>query len=153
MIKNTTTNFGLHLTLDGYRCDQTRLDDMTHVFRVLDELPEFMGMKKLTTPYVVSASPNDKKDPGGYSGFVMIQESHISIHTFPKRQFISIDVYSCKNFETNKTISFLTKAFDIRECETNVIVRGTRYPLMNAFRRDGEKSAYPRRSLPVQRRG
>ena len=133
--KAKTVNFGLHLTLDGYDCDTKLLNSMEHVFRVLDDLPDYMGMKKLITPYVVEAPANDKKDPGGYSGFVMIQESHISVHTFPKRRFISIDVYSCKNFNTSKTQKYLTKAFNIGKCETNTIVRGTRYPMRNVSRK------------------
>lgn len=154
MGKSQTTNFGLHLTIDAYNCDEKLLGDMDHVFRVLDCLPEFLGMHKLITPYVVSAPANDKKDPGGYSGFVMIQESHLSVHTFPARRFVSIDVYSCKNFDTKKTEAYLTKAFGIGECETNVIIRGTRYPLEDASRStNAQKSAYPRRSLQLQRRG
>lgn len=154
MSKTATTNFGLHLTIDGYDGDETLLDSMPHVFKVLDDLPEFLGMKKLTTPYVVWAPGNDKKDPGGYSGFVMIQESHISVHTFPRRRFVSIDVYSCRTFDTAKTEAYLTKAFGLRECETNVIVRGTRYPTANAsVSGNAQKSAYPRGSLLVPRRG
>lgn len=126
-----TANFGLHLTIDGYECDEKKLGDMQFVYRVLDELPEWLGMHKLVPPYVVRAGANDKKDPGGYSGFVMIQESHISAHTFPKRRFVSIDVYSCTNFDHKKTLAYLKKAFKIGECETNLIVRGTRYPLEN----------------------
>lgn len=104
---------------------------MGYVFNILEELPRVLGMHTLITPYVVRVPENDKKDPGGYSGFVMIQESHIGIHTFPKRKFVSIDVYSCKNFDTKKTQKYLVKAFHIKEAETNVIVRGTRYPLQN----------------------
>src|SRR3990167_4879987 len=84
-----TTNFGLHLTIDGYGCREKTLSNMEYVFEVLNDLPVFLRMHKLITPYVVAAPANDKKDPGGYSGFVMIQESHISIHTFPKRRFVN----------------------------------------------------------------
>ena len=130
-----TTNFGLHLTIDRYGCREKTLSNMEYVFEVLNDLPVFLRMHKLITPYVVAAPANDKKDPGGYSGFVMIQESHISIHTFPKRRFVSIDVYSCTNFDTGKTKRYLTKIFGIKECETNVIVRGTHYPLTDVSRR------------------
>ena len=54
-------------------------------------------MKKMAEPSVYRALANEVKDPGGWTGFVVIQESHISIHTFPKRGFVSADVYTCKN--------------------------------------------------------
>ena len=35
----------------------------------------------------------------GYSSFVMIAESHITIHTFPELGYFSFDCYSCKDFD------------------------------------------------------
>ena len=40
-----------------------------------------------------------KKESYGYSSFVMIAESHITIHTFPELGFFSFDCYSCKDFD------------------------------------------------------
>lgn len=88
-------------------------------------------MHLLTPPYVVEATGNHKRDPGGYSGFVMIQESHISIHTFPKRRFVSIDAYSCKNFSTAPVIAYFTRVFGIQKAEINTIIRGKEYPRAN----------------------
>jgi S-adenosylmethionine decarboxylase len=31
-------------------------------------------------------------DGGGFSGVVVLQESHISIHTWPEKQFAAVDV-------------------------------------------------------------
>jgi len=129
--RKTTKNFGLHLTLDGYFCDFKKLNDFALVARSLAELPLRMRMHPLCPPYVVEAAGNDKKDPGGFSGFVMIQESHISVHTFPRRRFVSIDVYSCRNFNTTPVISYFRKVFGIRKVETNIVVRGTEYPHAN----------------------
>ncbi len=124
-----TTNFGLHLTIDGYLCNARALDDLALITRSLEELPDRMGMKRLMPPYVVHASASQKKDPGGYSGFVMIQESHISVHTFPARRFVSFDVYSCRNFYTPPVIAYLKRTYGIRKIEKNIVVRGKEYPL------------------------
>lgn len=88
-------------------------------------------MRRLIPPYVVEASANNRKDPGGYSGFVMIQESHISIHTFPKRRFVSIDLYSCKKFKTAPVIAYFKGVFGIGKVEINIVVRGKEYPMSN----------------------
>jgi len=90
-------------------------------------------MKKLLQPVLVKAKANDKKDPGGYSGFVMIQESHLSVHTFPKRQFVSIDAYSCTDFDYRDAIGFAKAFFRAGSIETNVIVRGKKYPMSNVI--------------------
>ena len=35
----------------------------------------------------------------GYSTFVMIAESHLSVHTFPELNYVSFDCFSCKDFD------------------------------------------------------
>ncbi|MBU2025599.1 MAG: S-adenosylmethionine decarboxylase [Patescibacteria group bacterium] len=123
-------NFGEHFTIDGYRADFNKLNSKALVLGALKELPEQIGMKILGKPVIYKACPNDKKDPGGWSGFVMVVESHISIHTFPARGFVSIDVYSCKNgLDTQHIRSYFKKKFSIEDMETNFLKRGTRYPV------------------------
>lgn len=126
-----TTPFGLHLMLEAYNCSPKSLNDANLVYKILDELPEKLGMRKLIKPYVVCAEGNGKKDPGGWTGFVIIQESHISLHTFVKRRFITIDVYSCKEFDTDKATAYFKKMFGTKDIESIVEVRGTRYPTEN----------------------
>ena len=85
-------------------------------------------MRKLAEPMIYFAKGNDIKDPGGWSGFVVIEESHISIHTFPARGFLSADVYTCKNgMDTNFILEYFKSAFDLHDLEHNFIKRGTRY--------------------------
>lgn len=125
-------NFGEHLTLDGYGGDPAQLNDRELVCRILDELPELLGMNKLAEPVVYFAPENGGKDPGGWSGFVVIAESHISIHTFPARKFLSADVYSCKNGMNSTFIEIYFKdVFSLQEIETHFIKRGTKYPACN----------------------
>lgn len=124
-----TMTFGVHLTIDGYKGNPEKLNDGALVLRALDELPEKIGMHKISEPYVLEAKPSNPKDGGGFSGFVIIAESHISCHTFPKRRFVSIDVYTCKNEMDNEAIvQYFTELFELEDVETNYIVRGTRFP-------------------------
>ena len=125
-------HFGEHITLDGYNGNFDLLNSKDVVYAALKELPTEMGMKILGGPVVYFAEGNDVKDPGGWSGFVVIQESHISIHTFPARGFISADVYTCQNgLDQEKIIQFFRDRFGIKDEEVNFIKRGTRYPEVN----------------------
>ena len=117
--------------LDAYNCDPKILNEADLVYKILDVLPEKIGLKKLMKPYVLFAKGNKKRDPGGWSGFVMIQESHISLHTFIKRRFITADVYSCKKFNAKKVINYFKKAFKTKDIETYVETRGKKYPDKN----------------------
>ncbi len=133
-MENISAHFGEHITLDGYGGDEALLNNKELVVRCLKELPEKLGMRILLGPEVISAPENGKKDPGGWSGFTVIAESHISLHTFPKRGFVSADVYTCQNGLDTETISkYFKEIFELKDLETNFIRRGTRYPNENLY--------------------
>ena len=124
-----TEVFGIHLMIDGYQADPALLNDEVHFTSVLSSLPGKLGMHKITEPVVVKVGPNNKKDPGGISGFVMIAESHISFHSFPNRQFISIDVYTCQSdLVVDDVARQIIGAFAILDSDIIVVERGKRYP-------------------------
>ena len=98
--------FGPHLMLDGYGCDKKKLQDLNLIYRILDELPSRIGMTKIMPPYVFRhGDPADKAY--GVSGFVLIAESHISVHTFPQRRFLNVDVFSCEPFDVENAVRLL----------------------------------------------
>jgi S-adenosylmethionine decarboxylase len=51
-------------------------------------------------------SPN-----GGVSGILVLAESHISIHTWPERDFAAVDVFMCGACDPRKAIPVLCQAF------------------------------------------
>lgn len=129
------THFGEHLTYDGYGGDFAALDCRATVVQALTDLIAALGMTLLGGPDVYRAAANDKKDPGGWTGMVVLQESHISIHTFPARGFISADVYTCKNGLVVEAIErFFRDRFKIVDEEVNFLKRGWRSKFRNALR-------------------
>ena len=89
---------------------------------ILDEVPEIMGMSKITQPKVlryVGSKPED----WGVSGFVMIAESHISMHTFPERRLIWADVFSCKDFDPTPVLDAIKKRFSLRQMDVQSLPR------------------------------
>ncbi len=121
-------HFGCHLTLDGYGGAGERLADGALIQHLFESLPKRLGMHPLHEPFVLSVPPLSPKDGGGYSGFVIVAESHISLHTFPDRGFVSADVYTCKDsMDTQAVIDLFQTTFALAEVETHFLVRGTRY--------------------------
>jgi S-adenosylmethionine decarboxylase len=125
-------HFGEHVTIDGYGGDYDLLNSEEGVRSCFTDLVSALDMHPLYGPEVISAPDNNIKDPGGWSGFVIIAESHISIHTFPKRKFISADVYTCQNgLDVEFVTNFFKERFKLEEVETNYIKRGLKYPEHN----------------------
>lgn len=132
IVSSTSPHFGEHVMIDGYGGSYDSLNNRALVLRCLDELPGLLEMRKLAEPVVYFAPGNNAKDPGGWSGVVVIAESHISIHTFPARGFVSIDVYTCKNgMDTELISSYFREKFSLKDIEVNFVKRGTRYPSEN----------------------
>jgi len=132
--ENGKTTFGLHLMLDAYEADEAKMADMKNVFHFLYSLPEMIGMSRLGLPMVVNADETASGfDPGGITGITLINESHISIHTFPKRGFFTMDLYSCSDFEEEiqTILDFAKESFGYGTHELQVVKRGLDYPTEN----------------------
>ena len=116
----------MHLIIEGRGGDWHRLQDLAALYQQLDSLPDLIEMTKITPPIVtryVGSVPAD----WGISGFVMIAESHIAVHTFPQRGEVSIDVFSCKAFDATRVSDFFVEAFGLSEVETCILRRGLEY--------------------------
>jgi len=123
MIRTIKEAFGPHLMLDLRQCNKEKLKDYNLIFKILHDLPEKIGMTKITQPYVFPYSgliPEDK----GITGTVIIAESHISIHTFQEKDYCFVDVFSCKNFDVNFAAEYLINMFESEDYDTHVVNRG-----------------------------
>ncbi len=127
-------HFGEHITIDGYGGSEKLLDDRAVVLSCLAELPPQLNVKPLGKPEIYRAEAGKGKDPGGWTGIVVIAESHISVHTFPKRGFVSADVYTCHNgMNSGFIVDYFKKKFALADVETNFLKRGTKYPTANIY--------------------
>lgn len=126
-MKKPEVGFGLHLTLDGYGCSQENLANLDLIYEFLEDCPDLINMTKIMPPYVFKYHGKVPED-WGVSGFVLIAESHISIHTFPDRNYLSLDIFSCKDFDYQKAVDYATEIFGITRHEQNVLDRGLEFP-------------------------
>lgn len=116
--------FGTHLMLEFYDCEG-KLEDEKFIYSILEELPEIIGMRKISKPYILRVPSNPETfDKGGISAFIIIAESHISIHTFIKQKYATIDVFSCKDFDVKKAENYLVEKFKPKKIEKNMLLRG-----------------------------
>ena len=122
------SEFGLHVTVDASRCNKQKLMSVPLVYDILDKLPDKIGMTKMTLPYVVKWLDKFAHGTEGISGFVMIAESHVSIHTFPDQDYVFMDIFSCKEFDAEKAVTYLLRAFEAKKYEKNVLKRGLDFP-------------------------
>jgi S-adenosylmethionine decarboxylase len=117
----------MHLTIDGFGGNPELLASDQLVSELLNSFPERIGMTKIAAPHV-QRYIGDKPDDWGVSGFVLIAESHIAIHSFPERGYVWADIFSCKGFDIELAQRIVTDAFQVVEVQRRVLERGLEYP-------------------------
>ncbi len=116
----------MHLIIDGYGGDLRMMEDPDAIYRFLDEYPGVIGMTKITPPQV-HTYVGQKPEDNGISGFVLIAESHISVHTFPQRQYVNVDVFSCKEFDAPRALEEIRSLFSLETVRSWTLARGLEY--------------------------
>ena len=124
----------MHLVVDGYGADPQKLQDEELVSRFLDEYPSAIGMTKIISPQVYTYRGKTPED-WGLSGFVLIAESHISIHTFPDRGYVNIDIFSCKEFDPAASLGDVKATFSLADVRVWTLERGLDYSTPASGRR------------------
>lgn len=123
--------FGKSLLIDLYDCE-ANLDDLELIYRFLEELVVRLGMQAFS-PAIVFHGPKDKNgneiypDKAGVSGVVFLITSSIVIHTIIPNKFVSIDVYSCNDFNINETREYIKSVFKSSRLDEEVVIRGKQY--------------------------
>ena len=112
----------MHLTIDGYGRNPDILQSEGFIYQLLDQYPVERGMTRIAPPYVlryVGAKPEE----WGVSGFVLIAESHISIHTFLEWCYVNVDVFSCKSFDADQITRDLSYRLQLTGVKTHLLDR------------------------------
>jgi S-adenosylmethionine decarboxylase len=112
----------MHLIIDGYSSNQKILKDEEFLRKWLESYPARIGMTRISPPYVIKYVGSVSED-WGISGLVFIAESHIGIHTFVERNYINVDVFSCKDFDSEKAIEDFREGFQLVRLRTCLIDR------------------------------
>lgn len=84
-----------HIVLDLQEVSTEKVNDAVGLEGFLKKLPGLIGMSILHGPVIKEGIPENP----GITGFVVIDYSHISVHTFSKYNEALIDIFSCKPYD------------------------------------------------------
>ena len=91
------------------------IDSIKEIFNTICYNYDFTVLKTIEHEFEIS----------GITLIYMLSESHISIHTFPERNYAAIDIYTCREYETdkeyNEIYSYLVNMFQCKR-ETPIII-------------------------------
>lgn len=107
---------GMHLLLELW--DARNLDDPAKIEPALTAAAEAAGATILHC-HLHHFTPN-----GGVSGVLVLAESHISIHTWPERNYAAIDLFMCGKCDPYLSVPVLRKAFGAGHVQLSEHKRG-----------------------------
>lgn len=123
-----TSGFGSERALARYHGEPGRPGDVEVVHTLLDEVP---GMGKLIAPCLIEVGARNEEEPS-VTAFVLLAPMPLSIHAFPRPGFVSADVFTCPDpLDDERIRGPLIATFKLGEVESNLIPRGTGYPLVD----------------------
>jgi S-adenosylmethionine decarboxylase len=100
---------GHHIIAEFRKCDPKKIMLVSNVKPILEKSVVDSGLTKLSSSY-------HQFEPFGVTGFVLLSESHISLHTWPEKKYIAIDLFTCgPKKKALKAFDVLCEGFKPRE--------------------------------------
>ena len=117
IVRDGVSCAGAHLIVDIWGVvDQ--LDDLELMERAMREAVE-AAKATLLHIHLHHFTPN-----GGISGVAVLAESHISVHTWPERQFAAFDIFMCGDAKPELAVEVLRTHFHPGQFQVQELLRG-----------------------------
>jgi S-adenosylmethionine decarboxylase len=91
------------------------INDSFFVENFLRDLSQEMDMTIIAGPFISSANGRAIPLHDGYEGSLVWAESGANTYIWTRSRFCTVDIYSCKEFDTEKAIRFIKEKFGIVE--------------------------------------
>jgi len=109
---------GRHLVIELYQCDNRIISDVRKIEEIM------VGAAKHANASIVDVVFHNF-NPSGISGVIVIQESHLAIHTWPEFNFASVDIFTCgSTVKPWRAYEYLRKHFKSKNVTALEMKRG-----------------------------
>ena len=109
---------GTHLLVNMYGCPKELLERSEVVLGLLNKIVEKAGLHKI-------GESEYQFEPHGATAVVLLEESHISIHTWPEQDgAAAVDIFTCAGPEKNEAAyQVMKKIFKPKKIEKKKVER------------------------------
>jgi S-adenosylmethionine decarboxylase len=112
-------SLGFHLMIDIWgEINNTPFFDMDKAGIIFESAAKEAGAT------VITANWHHFGEGMGYTGVVVLAESHMSVHTWPEKGFAAVDVFMCGNADPTLTMKTLLDFFETISYKSAVLHRG-----------------------------
>ena len=81
-------------------CDIKEIKNL-ELLHDIDRIKELLDMICEKYDFTILNKVEHAFQPQGLTLLYLLSESHISIHTFPEKEYLALDIYTCRDYSTN----------------------------------------------------
>jgi S-adenosylmethionine decarboxylase len=115
--------WGYHASFDCVSCPMERVTSEKNIRLFIDNIVSAIDMKSYGEPMIAHFATHNA-DASGYSFCQMIETSNISGHFSDKTGDCYIDIFSCKEYDTDLAIGAIEDFFRPEEVKMRYFERG-----------------------------
>jgi spermidine synthase len=109
---------GRHIIVEFYECSAEKINDVHHIEKSMIRAAELAGATIINSTF-------HHFSPFGVSGVIVIEESHLAIHTWPEYRFASLDLFTCgDSIDPWVSFDYLEKEFGAVHSSSIELQRG-----------------------------
>ncbi len=125
-IKKVIPDVLYHLMFELYGCDRQRLENPDLLRTFLRDLPPLIDMTAVSPVHLYDIRECTDEDDNGLSGFVIIAQSHISLHAWGPYHELDVDICSCQPFDYDVAVRFAKELMSATDVEVHTATRANR---------------------------
>jgi len=110
---------GNHILVEFMRCDPNIMNDVSAIERDMVEAARKAGATVINSTF-------HHFSPYGVSGVVVIEESHLAIHTWPEYGYAAVDLFTCGEMDAWISFDYLKECFKSASYSAIEMKRGSK---------------------------
>ena len=113
--------WGKHCLIELHFCAPQSIRDAAYIKRFVVELCELIDMKRFGESVVVHFGEDEKV--AGFSCYQLIETSCVSAHFANASNRVFLDVFSCKDYDSDVVVNYAKAAFGALHASVQVVMR------------------------------
>ncbi|MEW6387972.1 MAG: adenosylmethionine decarboxylase [Thermodesulfobacteriota bacterium] len=113
---------GYHLMMEFYGCDQEKINSRKFLHSIVKSAVKEVGLTNLGSRF-------HQFQPHGVTGFTLLAQSHISLHTWPEFGYLVLDIFTCGDQnQADKLADHFMQRLRPDRVNRQVVRKGYKYP-------------------------
>jgi S-adenosylmethionine decarboxylase len=116
---------GTHIIIDAYEISSEKFKFIHSDYDNFNaEISKLIEQHKMTIVSYQFKEFNDSETIGAFTSLYLLSESHVSFHTWPEKNYIAIDIFTCGECNTKELASDILKYLKCSNYDLKTLNRG-----------------------------